>query len=307
MSFSENLQTLRKARGISQEQLAERLDVSRQAVSKWETDGGYPEIEKIMSMCEIFGCTMDELMMGRISVDKNDLRQKRERHYNRFSVMIATGVLLILLGVASYTVLPEYVSESAIALMTAFMFVLFGIAVFLFIVGGIEHSEYIKGAGSLPPLYSPEECERYNTRVFPLWIGGGVGAIFIGLICTIVSTIFQCENIGAALFLALLGAGCFMFVYGGIRRAKYDIKGFNKESRRSVLAEEEPADSDTPEVARFKARESLSRKICATVMLSCTAVYLLIGFVFNVWTSWAVFPIGGIACAIVSVILGTTK
>ena len=45
MSLSDNLRALRKQKGYSQEQLAERLNVSRQAVSKWESDNGYPEME----------------------------------------------------------------------------------------------------------------------------------------------------------------------------------------------------------------------------------------------------------------------
>ena len=73
MSFSDNLQTLRKANNISQEQLAERLNVTRQTVSKWET-GGYPEIDKIIALCQMFGCTMDELITGTVTVD-NDVSE----------------------------------------------------------------------------------------------------------------------------------------------------------------------------------------------------------------------------------------
>ena len=48
MSLSDNLRALRKQKGYSQEQLAERLNVSRQAVSKWESDNGYPEMESLI-------------------------------------------------------------------------------------------------------------------------------------------------------------------------------------------------------------------------------------------------------------------
>ena len=48
MSFAENLKQLRKENGLSQEDLAEILDVSRQAVSKWEQGNGYPEVEKLL-------------------------------------------------------------------------------------------------------------------------------------------------------------------------------------------------------------------------------------------------------------------
>ena len=50
MSFGENLQFLRKQKNITQEQLAERLEVSRQSVSKWESSQSYPEMEKLLQI-----------------------------------------------------------------------------------------------------------------------------------------------------------------------------------------------------------------------------------------------------------------
>ncbi|MBR4605224.1 MAG: helix-turn-helix transcriptional regulator, partial [Lachnospiraceae bacterium] len=48
MSFGNNLRMIRKEKGITQEELADMLDVSRQAVSKWESEGGYPETDKLI-------------------------------------------------------------------------------------------------------------------------------------------------------------------------------------------------------------------------------------------------------------------
>lgn len=62
MTFGEKLQKLRKEAGMSQEELAARLEVSRQAVSKWERDGGYPETDKIVRMGKLFHVTMDYLL-----------------------------------------------------------------------------------------------------------------------------------------------------------------------------------------------------------------------------------------------------
>ena len=61
MTLGERIQQLRKTEGLSQEQLADVLDVSRQAVSKWETDQSAPEIEKILAMSKHFGISTDEL------------------------------------------------------------------------------------------------------------------------------------------------------------------------------------------------------------------------------------------------------
>ena len=62
MTFAEKLKNIRKQAGMSQEQLAEKLGVSRQAVTKWETDAGIPDIENIMAISALFDTSIDELL-----------------------------------------------------------------------------------------------------------------------------------------------------------------------------------------------------------------------------------------------------
>lgn len=62
MTFAEKLKSMRKQAGMSQEQLAEKLGVSRQAVTKWETDAGIPDIENIMAISALFGISIDDLL-----------------------------------------------------------------------------------------------------------------------------------------------------------------------------------------------------------------------------------------------------
>ena len=62
MTFAEKLKNIRKQAGMSQEQLAEKLGVSRQAVTKWETDAGIPDIENIMAISALFDISIDELL-----------------------------------------------------------------------------------------------------------------------------------------------------------------------------------------------------------------------------------------------------
>ncbi len=62
MTFAEKLKSARKQAGLSQEQLAQRLDVSRQAVTKWETNAGIPDIENMMAISDLFGISIDELL-----------------------------------------------------------------------------------------------------------------------------------------------------------------------------------------------------------------------------------------------------
>ena len=64
MSFRANMQHLRATRNMTQEQLAMLLGVSRQSVSKWEAERAYPEMDKLLKMCVLFECTLDELVTG---------------------------------------------------------------------------------------------------------------------------------------------------------------------------------------------------------------------------------------------------
>lgn len=66
MSFGTQLQTLRRKHDLTQEEFARQLSVSRQAVSKWESSRGYPEIEKIIYICNRYGISMDELFADEV-------------------------------------------------------------------------------------------------------------------------------------------------------------------------------------------------------------------------------------------------
>ena len=75
MSFGTRLQALRHRHGITQEAFAQQLNVSRQAVSKWESARGYPELEKLLYICRHYGVTMDELFQDELP----DVGTERER------------------------------------------------------------------------------------------------------------------------------------------------------------------------------------------------------------------------------------
>ncbi|MBS4537541.1 helix-turn-helix transcriptional regulator [Clostridium sp. D2Q-11] len=65
MKFSGRLKVLRKEKGLSQEKLAELLNVSRQSVSKWEAGQTYPEIDKLIILSDFFNITLDDLIKGK--------------------------------------------------------------------------------------------------------------------------------------------------------------------------------------------------------------------------------------------------
>ena len=104
MTLGETIAGLRSRRGMSQGALAEELEVSRQSVSKWETDASVPELDKLVKLAKLFDVTLDELVMGEetprreapqvIVVEKE---RPRERRITVGWVLLAAAFLVVLL------------------------------------------------------------------------------------------------------------------------------------------------------------------------------------------------------------------
>ena len=82
MEFNQKLQELRKQKGLTQEELAEQLYVSRTAISKWESGRGYPNIESLRAIAKFFSVTLDELLSSDevLTIAEEDNKQK-EKHF----------------------------------------------------------------------------------------------------------------------------------------------------------------------------------------------------------------------------------
>ena len=78
MDFNNRLYQLRKQKGFSQEELANRLNVSRQTVSKWEVGDSTPDMEKLVAMSDLFDVSLDLLVMGKESEARAQIPQKSE-------------------------------------------------------------------------------------------------------------------------------------------------------------------------------------------------------------------------------------
>ena len=78
MEFNKKLQELRKQRGLTQDELAQQLYVSRAAISKWESGRGYPNIDSLKQIARFFGVTIDELLSGDevLTIAEEDQKQK---------------------------------------------------------------------------------------------------------------------------------------------------------------------------------------------------------------------------------------
>lgn len=95
MDLGSRIKTEREKLNLSQDDLAQRMDISRQAISKWETGKSYPDIEKILQLSNIFSLSLDELVKGDKNFQENLIREGR----SNISGLTILGYLLIVLSV----------------------------------------------------------------------------------------------------------------------------------------------------------------------------------------------------------------
>ena len=232
MGFSENLQILRKMKNMSQEQLAEKLDVSRQAVSKWESGNGYPETEKLISICEIFDCSMDEIIKGKFSADVNGEMKGYEKLMSKFSKDIALAIGIILLGTTIllyFAGIPgtEELKEKNEIMGVVILLLCVLIAVPIFIILGMQREEFIK--------------KNPKLAKFQKSLAGSVALILLGTILLIfvsgMKLVDEESTIPVVILMAFVTIAVPVIVYFEIQKDKYDIEKYNKENSEEYKKE----------------------------------------------------------------------
>lgn len=295
MSLGENLQFLRKKENITQEQLAERLEVSRQSVSKWESDTTYPEMDKLLQICELFRCSMDDLLKKDISAVYVEDKAHYDAHFNQFSKMIALGVGLILFGISVSQFLSIGLAPEIKALSDAVLLIFVIFAVAIFIVMGLRHSEFERKNPYIEDFYSEEEIDRFHKK-FPVMIVTGVVLILIGMVISTVgdSILPKEDELVNSVFFLFITAAVPVLVYAGMQKGKYDIKEYNKMHDK--------------ESKEYK-KEQLLWTVCGCIMLVAFMIYLICGFGFDAWGMPAalILPVGGIICGIVCLFMNIKK
>ena len=135
MEFNKKLQELRKQKNLTQEELAQKLFVSRTAVSKWESGRGYPNIESLKTISKFFCVTVDELLSGDelLSISEEDNKKKearlRDLVFGLLDISVVTLLFLPFFGqktngiiqsisLLSLTDIPSYLKTGYYAIVT---------------------------------------------------------------------------------------------------------------------------------------------------------------------------------------------
>ena len=116
MTFGERLTNMRKSKGLSQEQLAQELDLTRQTISKWELDQSTPDLEYIVKLSDFYGVTTDHLIKGEPSGQKSDANISRSGGLKIQHVLLSLAGMV--LG-ASFIGILAFIICSALRPMSA--------------------------------------------------------------------------------------------------------------------------------------------------------------------------------------------
>ena len=138
MTIGDRLLKLRKERNLSQEDLANELDVSRQTISKWETNQSMPDFDKIVPLCNYFGITTDELLTG----NKDIVAAKEDNVKSNFARNIAVAVMMYIISLVTIIIFAAGFDQPIIGV--SLFFTLIAFATGLLIYNGIYYKKESK-------------------------------------------------------------------------------------------------------------------------------------------------------------------
>lgn len=235
----------RKKNGWSQEELANKLGVSRQAVSKWESAGSIPDLQRILQMSELFGVTTDYLL-------KDEIEEERQNEYvetktikvsmeeanqyldmkSRGSRIVANATSLCILSPVPLIVLGKMTEDhTLVGFGLVFLLILVAIAVYLFVNYGLHesHMQHLEKE-SFETEYAVsgmvrERREQYEST-FTRKIAIGVVLCILSVIPTIMAGVMEVEDymsgISVGLLLIIVSIGVNILIRAGMIKSSYD-------------------------------------------------------------------------------------
>ena len=316
MILADKIINLRKKNGWSQEELAEKLGVTRQSVSKYEGAQSIPDLDKILKLSELFGVTTDYLIKDELEeeeyapsqMQENESESDRSVHKvtmemaneylqiidwsagkTAFATMLCILSPIVLLMLGAMSEMPDYhISENAAAgIGICVLIVLIAIAVTIFILCGMKTKKYeymekedIETAYGVSGMVK-EKRDAYHSPY--------VTQLVIGITCCICSVIplFGTLAVSESDFY-MVSAVCMLLTLVAIG-TYFIVRSAAKMNAMNQLLEEE-------DYTRQKKHENKKMSGPVTVYwLIATAIYLAWSFTTNDWDrTWIIWPVVGV-------------
>lgn len=289
MEFGQKLRTIRKENGMSQEDLAEQLGVSRQAVSKWESEQGFPETEKLLQISTLFSVSLDYLL-------KEDCATAPAREDPGFyasremvegfllskrqgALRIAIGVAIIILSIV-FVFLPGENRGNILFLLGA------AIGVVVIVSQGFRPKRYTE-IENQPLLFDSSFIREFRNayaarrKRYGYLIIAGIVLVLISFILTMVfdGSPEASEERAMALFPIFWAAATFLFIIAGSALNAEGIIANNGEHQKEME------------------NDKRNGWIWGSIMPLATVAFLALGLIWNAWhPGWLVFPVAAMIC-----------
>lgn len=309
MNLSERITEQRRIRGWSQEELAYRLGVSRQAVSKWESSQSTPDMERIIQMSELFGVTTDWLLKGEIIESysyEEDPKQQNIRIVTREEAMdflnqrslkaqkiafatmlcIVSPAPLIILAAMAEQGIPGLSDNTAALIGLIALFGMIAYAVYLFMISGAKEEPY-RFLKTEPYELEAGAAERIMERksrymvTYHQGISTGVVLCILSVVPLLASVLLERDVMvvgSVGLLLVIVASGVRKIICVSMIRSGFSV--LLQDEGYSVSARKENQKNDM---------------ISSTYWSIVTAGYLLWSFLSHDWhITWLVFVVAGV-------------
>lgn len=309
MNLSERITEQRRIRGWSQEELAYRLGVSRQAVSKWESSRSTPDLERIIQMSELFGVTTDWLLKGEIIESysyEEDPKQQNIRIVTREEAMdflnqrslkaqkiafatmlcIVSPAPLIILAAMAEQGIPGLSDNTAALIGLIALFGMIAYAVYLFMISGAKEEPY-RFLKTEPYELEAGAAERIMERksrymvTYHQGISTGVVLCILSVVPLLASVLLERDVMvvgSVGLLLVIVASGVRKIICVSMIRSGFSV--LLQDEGYSVSARKENQKNDM---------------ISSTYWSIVTAGYLLWSFLSHDWhITWLVFVVAGV-------------
>lgn len=309
MSFRDNLQHLRASRNMTQEQLAMLVGVSRQSVTKWEAERAYPEMDKLLKLCQIFDCSLDDLVSGGLTAREEDVAAPEvpagpptdvcgyDEHARRFAFRIATGVSLFVLALAATALVAALMGQASAGLRLDWaavsvagggvaavpMLVLVAAGLVLVIPAGLERSAFRREHPYIEDFYTSEQRAAARS-LFSRSLVVGIVVLTLSMIPPMVYEGTSFEGLTGGILLALCAVGVWPIVYGSLMVGRVNVARYNRASLDETADDDIDASNLTADQKERLAaerrgprgaRKRRAERVGGIIMLSATAIALL--------------------------------
>lgn len=338
MSFRDNLQHLRATRNMTQEQLAMLLGVSRQSVTKWEAEKSYPEMDKLLKICELFDVSLDDLVKGDLTtLEPAPEIQKMpsgpvadvvgyDEHAQRYGRGLATGVGIIIAGVGLAQILSALCLRAGLSADVAdiaqLASIIAGVAVgLLFLLPATsDHTSFIRAHPYVMDFYTEEEHKEHAHKQTML-TAVGIAIILAGVVVaslgdTGISVNFMGgpedyglsisigESISNGCFLLLVAVGVSMIIWAQTRHGLTNVVKYNVEAAGDIDEDElEFGDYDEKTLEHVRAvrrhkRRSQVEEATDGIIILVASIFGLVMLFTGSSLFWVAWIVGGVLCLV---------